>query len=232
MVSLAPTKRDFCFVQPFPAEYMLVVDSRLWPDGSANAYVFDKLGKTIKSFVAGDGIQHVQTTSGGDIWIGYFDEGVYGGSLGNAGLVCLVSNGQPTLEYAKDVAEPNSLPFIDDCYALNVANEKEVRISYYSDFPLVKLREKQLERSWLDWPAKPVKAFAVHESRLLMVPAYRRSDPFYSVNLKSSTTNEVSIADDKGSPIDYDVCFARGPVLCLASLRGDMPLYSIDLRLH
>lgn len=231
ILSLAPTSRRFSFVQPLPGEHFLVVESRLWQDRSPNAYVFDQAANVIASFVAGDGIEHVQTTRRGDIWIGYFDEGVYKeGQLGNAGLVCLDSSGQPLLRYADDVAESNGLPFIDDCYALNVAKEDEVWIAYYSHFPLVKLRARRLDQSWLDWPARPVRAFAVDEARLLMVPAYRREGPLYDVNLKATTIGEVSIVDEAGQPIRFDFSFGRGSILCLVSLQGDKPLYSIDLR--
>ena len=230
-LSLAPTSRRFSFVQPLPGGSLLVVESRLWPDRSPNAYIFDKVGNDIASFVAGDGIEHVQTTLNGAIWIGYFDEGVYGSSeFGSAGLVCLDSTGQPLLRYAQDIAEPNALPFIDDCYALNVANEDEAWTSYYSCFPLVKLRARRLDRSWLDWPAKAVRAFAVNENRLLMVPAYRREGPFHSVDLQTTTISEIPIVDEANQPIEFDVSFARGPLLCLVSLQGDKPLYSIDLR--
>ena len=37
-----------------------------------------RAGELRRQFVLGDGIKHVQTTAAGDIWVGYFDEGVYG----------------------------------------------------------------------------------------------------------------------------------------------------------
>jgi len=37
----------------------------------------------LRSFHAGDGIQDVEAAGDGTIWVGYFDEGVFGGtSLG------------------------------------------------------------------------------------------------------------------------------------------------------
>jgi hypothetical protein len=136
---------------------LVLVDSRLATDRSPNAGIFDEKGNLLSSIVAGDGIEHVQTTAADEIWIGYFDEGVYsGGELEHSGLVCLTERGQHSLRYWFDIAEPNGLPSIDDCYALNVPAEDDVWVDYYSNFPLVRLRNKKLAPAWLDWPAKAV----------------------------------------------------------------------------
>ena len=67
----------------------------------------------------GDASKHLQTTPEGQIWVGYFDEGVYGGGIGSEGLVCFDSNGTSIFKYA-EFAKQHGLPFIDDCYTLNV----------------------------------------------------------------------------------------------------------------
>lgn len=53
---------------------------RYRPDHGAehNAIIFDTLGERVRDFTLGDGITDVQVSSGGTIWVSYFDEGVYG----------------------------------------------------------------------------------------------------------------------------------------------------------
>jgi hypothetical protein len=149
-LTFGPTHSFFSFVQPLPGNRWLFVGSRLEGPTDQNAHVLDHDAKHLYSFNAGDGIEHIQATTGGEIWVGYFDEGVFGeGELSHSGLVCLSDTGAPLMRFWEDIAEPNHLPSIDDCYALNVADEG-VWVSYYSAFPLVKLRSKTLLRAWVD----------------------------------------------------------------------------------
>jgi hypothetical protein len=231
-LTLSPSPKQYSFVQPLPGGRWLLVESRLGKDRAPNADIFDEQGNLLSSILVGDGIEHVQATSAGEIWVGYFDEGVYCGStLEHSGLVCLVEKGQPCLQYWPDIAELKGLPPIDDCYALNVSGEDEVWVDYYSNFPLVRLRDKKLSHSWLDWPAKAVRAFAVHGDRLLMTPAYRREGPLSLVNLQDSSTEEIQVVDSDGQPLLFDHSFGRGPLLCLVSLKAPehQGLFTIDL---
>jgi hypothetical protein len=232
-LELASTQKGYNFAQPLPGRRWLLVDSRLLPDRSPNADIFDEKGTLLSSIVAGDGIEHVQTTLAGDIWIGYFDEGIYsGGKLESSGLVCLTEQGQSCFHYWFDVAEPNGLPCIDDCYALNVSGEDEVWTSYYSNFPVVRLRRKTLDKAWLDFPVRGCRAFAVNGDRLLMTPAYRREGPLYLVNLHDSSIEEIQVVDPGGKPLHFDQSFGRGPLLCFASVSAapDQALIAVDLR--
>jgi hypothetical protein len=232
VLTLAPSGKYYSFAQPLPGRRWLLVGSRATA-GDLNADIFDGGGTVVSSFHAGDGIEHVQATSSGEIWIGYFDEGVFGrGELGRSGLVCLNDQGEPLLRYWKDIAEPNELPGIDDCYALNVANEDLVWTSYYSDFPLIKLRNKRLDEVWRDFPTKAVKSFAVNDDHLLMVAAYRKETLLYSVDLAKRSLDEIQLLDLDGNPILFDCSFGRGSLLFFASLKnvGKRALYSFDVR--
>jgi len=230
--SLAPSGKYYSFVQPLPGGRWLLVGSRA-AVGDLNADIFNGSGTIVSSFHAGDGIEHVQATSSGEIWIGYFDEGVFGsGELGPSGLVCLNDQGGPLLQYWRDIAEPNELPSIDDCYALNVSDGDLVWTSYYSDFPLVKLRNKLLDKVWRDFPAKAVRSFAVNNSQLLMVAAYRKEALLYSVDLAKGSLDEIRLLDSDGNSLLFDCSFGRGSILFFASLKnvGKKTLYSVDLR--
>jgi hypothetical protein len=45
--------------------------------------------------------------------------------MSEQGIVCFDSSGHPIFKYL-DFAKENELPFIDDCYAMNVVSEDEV----------------------------------------------------------------------------------------------------------
>jgi len=79
-------------VQPMPGGRFLVVGARSrWRgDGpDRNAVLYD--GQVVSKHVLGDGIAHVLATSAGQVWGGYFDEGVYG----NCGWARHVAAGRP-----------------------------------------------------------------------------------------------------------------------------------------
>jgi hypothetical protein len=129
-------------VQPFDSGWLLC-DAR-----GGNAIGYDRAGQTRIVLNLGDASNDVQTTPGGKIWVSYFDEGVYGSGVGSQnGLVCFNATGRPIFKYF-EFAEKNKLPFIDDCYAINVVDEDEIWISYYSAFPLISIRDFKLHQSW------------------------------------------------------------------------------------
>jgi|SRR5579871_5660191 len=234
----------FQFVQPMPDGNFLLVDSRLTkidtrdPDVAYhpgkyfdNAHVFDRSGKKLYGFMAGDGIGHVQTTVNGEIWIAFFDEGVFGdpsrtGGLAAAGLVCLNAQGKVLFRYSEQIAESNGIPTIDDCYALNVMDQDEVWLCYYGDFPVVSLSNKTLTKAWIDFPRRAAKAFAVCGETLLMVSAYRGPRWLY-VDLNSRVLTDTPIVDETGSPIDVELCFARGNTIYFGA--KDCGLYAATL---
>ena len=85
----------FPSVQPLPNGEVLLVGARCHyrkGDPEQNAIVCSPEGEIVRSFVLGDGINDVQTTSDGMIWVSYFDEGVFGNygwdkPMGASGLV-------------------------------------------------------------------------------------------------------------------------------------------------
>ncbi|NUS43583.1 MAG: hypothetical protein HOQ24_07850 [Mycobacteriaceae bacterium] len=112
-----------------------------------NAVVYDDAGGVERTGVLGDGIEHVATTAAGDIWVGYFDEGVFGNygwldPVGSSGLLRFDEN----LTQAWEFTSPGEGLAIFDCYALNVT-DAEVWACYYTDFPIVRIRDGQI-RAW------------------------------------------------------------------------------------
>ena len=93
-LDLPETDENYHAVQPLGGERWLLVRGRADHDRDGNAHVYDASGRHLRSFHAGDGIQDVQATADGQIWVSYFDEGVFWGmSLGRSGLVCLDAAG-------------------------------------------------------------------------------------------------------------------------------------------
>jgi hypothetical protein len=182
------------------------------------ARIFDREGsKLLRTINLGDAIEHIQITSKGHIWVGYFDEGVYGGGIGQSGLICFDAEGNAVFRYS-DFATEHKLPCIDDCYALNVCDDA-VWVCYYSDFPLVCLRNFQIDRVWKELGA--TRAFAVRGQRLVRFPAY--SKPYLiSRTFDDSVETVWKLVDPDGnilsklagkSPDEHHVpfsCTARG----------------------
>lgn len=73
---------QFPLVDLLPDGQVLIVERRGRPnvDGSlpANATVHDRTGGELRSFHLGDGIESIQCTPSGLIWVGWFDEGIFG----------------------------------------------------------------------------------------------------------------------------------------------------------
>ena len=65
------------FVQPLGPDRILLVAART--AGQPNARVVDSKGSTVSEFILGDGIEDVQTTRAGDIWVSYYDQGTFMG---------------------------------------------------------------------------------------------------------------------------------------------------------
>jgi hypothetical protein len=101
----------------------------------------------------GDGIEHVQADRAGRLWVGYFDEGIFGNfgwgtpggatPVGVAGFVCYDRYGSKLWEFQP----PQEFERIADCYALNVA-EESVWACYYMDFPIVRIDSQRRIKVW------------------------------------------------------------------------------------
>jgi hypothetical protein len=170
------------------------------------ATLYNRVGESRESIDLGDAIKDVQTTADGKIWVSYFDEGVYGGGIGaQQGLVCFDAAGTPIFKYF-DFAEQNKLPFIDDCYALNVAGNEETWLSYYSAFPLVSIKNFQLDRAWKDFGCMHG-AFGITSDAVIFPKCYTRlngekSQLFRRTLTASPETERIEAVDQDEIVID------------------------------
>ncbi|MFG1891110.1 hypothetical protein ACGFIR_25000 [Micromonospora sp. NPDC049051] len=214
--------------QPLPGGRMLVVGARCrWrPDGpDRNGVIYDSNGRIEAQATLGDGIEHVLTTTSGDVWVGYFDEGVYGnygwGSgdapppLGNMGLVRFSPELEPTWRFPSHV--DNDAGAIDDCYALNVSDDA-TWTCYYSGFPIVRIHGDDVT-GWRN-QTDGAKALAVAGTRIGLLGGYgQQHDRFVVGELDGETmrvvgTHRLVLPD--GTPLPAHVTVVgRGPVLHL-----------------
>ena len=130
-------------VQPLPDGEFLVVGARCaWrPEGpEQNALVLGDDGSINRTGTVGDGIEHMLVDDSGEIWLGYFDEGVFGNfGWGNPGPEPLGSPGivrwSPQLEKVWEYQAVDDY-WLADCYALNVGPERTWACTY-TDFPII-----------------------------------------------------------------------------------------------
>jgi hypothetical protein len=139
-------------VQPMPGDRFLVAGIRCrWhPDGpEPNAAVYDASGQAVSAHVLGDGIGELLADSSGQVWVGYFDEGIYGNygwghadteqPVGMYGLVRFSPALEPSWHLPR-YTEIGPWDPISDCPTLNV-DDTSVWASYDSDYPIVRIRD-------------------------------------------------------------------------------------------
>ena len=222
----------FPFIQTLPGDRIIVVGSRCTrsSDGTAelNASIHRADGSVEVRFCLGDGIQHVQVDSEGRLWVGYFDEGVYGnfgwgffgndlGPIGQAGLVLFSDTGEKQCEFTA----PQGFGGIDDCYALSVA-DNGAWLCYYSDFPIAHMDARGQTSAWRTDLSGP-RQIAVSGSLVLAFGGYegQRTD-CNLIELKqgnTATKTQTKLLLPEG--INLASCTVRGRGSFLHIISGD-----------
>jgi hypothetical protein len=180
-VHLDRLELDHCSVQPMPDGQILVAGARCRysPDTGAehNAAVYDDAGKLVRTGTFGDGIKHLRCTEHGDVWVGYFDEGVLGNygwgggdgpePIGASGLVRFDVSLQKVWE-----CRLASLGWsqITDCYALEV-DGADVWICYYTDFDIARVRGGEIS-VWTNEAVRGVRSLVVSGDYVGLIGGY------------------------------------------------------------
>jgi len=164
-------------VQPMPGDRFLVAGARCrWhPDGpEPNAVLYDAAGHAVSGHVLGDAIEELQADTSGHVWVGYSEEGIYGNygwghadteqPVGMYGIVRF----SPALEpdwHLPRYDEIGPWDPISDYPTLNV-DDTSVWTCYYSDYPLVRIRDDKVS-GWHNDVRGPA-ALAVAGSRVAL----------------------------------------------------------------
>jgi hypothetical protein len=160
-VALEDVAVEHPMVQTFSDGAVLLVSSLRRNDD--NARVYSPRGQLLGTFALGDAIQHVAVGAGDSIWVGYFDEGIYGEDpLSHSGVARFDRDGRKEWGFNENRGDA---PFVDSCYALSVGPGGAWTCSY-SEFDLVNIRGNDF-RSWKQ-PIRSVVALALGADRVLL----------------------------------------------------------------
>ncbi|UUU26262.1 hypothetical protein [Streptomyces sp. DSM 40750] len=185
-------------IDSLPDGGFVVADTRSC-GGDDQVQVFDALGRPSWTFRVGDGIEHLLTDESGDLWVGYFDEGVFGDPLSAPGARRWSSTGAPLWEYRP----PPGTDWIADCYALNV--DRDVTWVYpYTRFPLVEVRGSGPLHARTT-QVRGASGVAVRRERVAFFGGYRgRRDQLTLATLTDTsvdTTGTVRLTHPDGTPL-------------------------------
>lgn len=156
----------------------IVADSRC-PVGELNARVIRADGTVTRRICLGDGILSLQGDQLGCIWVGYFDEGIFGnGSWGAPGRPIPI--GAPGINRFDEFGHVLPTyrmadlpgPVIDDCYAMNVTPDG-IWLCPYSDFPILRIGYDGTSRLWQNKTIRGASAIAVDGDNVVLVGGYQ-----------------------------------------------------------
>jgi hypothetical protein len=211
-------------IQPLADDLLLVCARSTYRgpnDFDLNGRVYTRDGTFVREFLLGDGIAAIQATTRGELWASYFDEGIFGNygwrnPVGAAGLVAWSEKGEKLYDYEAD----GSLGAMSDCYALNVATDEDVWCYYYTDFPLVQLREKRIASAW-KVPVAGSHAFAVAAGHALFAGGYEDRDTFQLVRLgqdgAATQVGRFELKDKGDATVKAERTIGRGGSLYVLS---------------
>ncbi|MFG2039114.1 hypothetical protein [Dactylosporangium sp. NPDC048998] len=207
VTTIAALDLPFCKLQPLPDGRTLVVATR-----GGRAIVFDADGTPVLQGDVGDGIEHALTTLTGQVWVGYFDEGVFGGGpFGPHSIVRFTADLEPDWRY------PGEAGFgpIDDCYSLNVEGET-AWACYHSSFPIVRMSDGMVS-GWRN-KIRGATALVAHADTCALFGGYRAERGRAVIGRLSESQNEpiseglLVLPDDRPLPGGVRV-IGRGPDL-------------------
>lgn len=206
---LSAVRARFPQVDALPDGGFVVADARS-RRSEQHVQIFDVLGRESGAFRVGDGIEALLTDRAGRLWVGYFDEGVFGDDeLSHPGLRCWSAEGEPLWVYeaSKGTSE------IYDCYAVNVTDEA-VWVCPYSDFALLEIRQDRPVRQRANALAG-AHALAVRKGRVTFFGGYGdEHDRLVHAELRHEEVRPYAsgrLVGPDGDPLGRRRTVSRGP---------------------
>jgi hypothetical protein len=211
-------------VQPLPGGAFLFVGSRCqWhADGPENnAVTYGPDGKKAAEAVLGDGIEHVQADIAGNVWVGYFDEGIAGyrsvdfpgpEPMGSCGLARFTPELKTAWRYP---GADSAFGAIEDCYALNVDGDT-AWTTYYTSFPVVSVGGGKVD-GWHN-DVVGARAIAVAGARAALFSGYGANSDRLAVGVlrdgRFQVRGEFRVILPGGAPLPpHAHVIGRGPTL-------------------
>lgn len=231
VIDLQETWQNLHYAQPLTQNQWIAVRARSAGNTDGNGHLYSAQGNLLKTIVLGDGIRDVQTTIKGQIWVGYFDEGIFGGTtFGQAGLACFDSGGALAFDFNSSTYLTSGM--ISDCYAFNTVSDSEIWLCPYTDFPIVQIKNKHISKQWDNNPVHGSDAFAVWKDRVLFAGGYSERGKLFIVSLYRADGQELlreecSAGDENGDEVKFVSAFGRGSRLYLET---DRSLYFLELQ--
>lgn len=128
-------------VDRMPDGQWLVAGSRA-KEGEQNGRVHAPDGRLERQMILGDAIENLLCSPDGTIWVGYFDEGVFGGPnedgswpVSSGGIVQFDASGSPLWSFNGQVREDHSIA--DSC-AMTLSGT-DLWACFHTDFPIVRI---------------------------------------------------------------------------------------------
>ncbi|PEM49511.1 hypothetical protein [Bacillus wiedmannii] len=190
-----------------------------------NAVIYNADGSEYCKFYAGEGIQDCQVDVNEDIWVSYCDEGGFGEyPIGVNGIVAFDSQGNIVFNDYDLFVDKYDIPPIDDCYAMNVI-DGDVWLYYYSEFPLVQMKDKKIHMSWNEITViKEIRSesFAVAQDKVVFITQDKKLVVY---DLNNNYVHDMNLRNERGEPIQFVTYYSRGSVIYFQT---DDRLYYID----
>ncbi|HDR7251546.1 TPA: hypothetical protein QCW96_000800 [Bacillus pacificus] len=191
-----------------------------------NAVIYNPDGSEYCQFYAGEGIQDCQVDVNEDIWVSYCDEGIFGECpIGANGIVAFDSTGQLIFDSYDQYVEKYNIPYIDDCYAINVL-DGDVWLYYYSEFPLVQMKDKKIHMSWNEINViKEIRSesFAVAQDKVVFIT---QDEKLVVYDLNNNHVYDSNLCNELGEQVQFVNYYSRGSVIYF---QKDDTLYYIDV---
>jgi hypothetical protein len=220
-IDLPPLDLTFPMVDVFPDGRVLVAGPRCsWrseTDFDRNGAVIDPKTGTVSRILLGDGIENLFVDTSGRIWVGYFDEGVFGNfgwsdpgppPIGSSGAVVFDASGTILWKYPQEGRNPS----IDDCHGMNVSADSAA-IFFYSDFPVCTITPG-FALSFFPTPLRGCNAFAIAGNRVLFSGQYNdAAHTGYRGILnpdRAAQMEQVTFLHPGGTPIQAARIIGRG----------------------
>lgn len=209
----------------------LVAGSRA-QEGEKNGRIYAVDGRVEHTMILGDGIENLLCSPDGTVWVGYFDEGIFGGPnkdgswpVSSGGIVQFDAVGTPLWSFNEQGRENHS---IVDSDAMTLSGT-DLWACFYTNFPITRIRGGQP----VFWSNSVVgaTAIAVKDDMVMLAGGYNEdANRITLVKLDGKSSRELgSLRYGTGKRGAADLLQGRGSVIHIVSdgVWSKVPVYKV-----